>query len=792
MNRGKSDLTYFFSNLDPEKNVSAGGKGRYLTRLYKLGFPVPNGFIIMPNGFDGDKLKDETKKLIENNLKLLSVKNKTGKYAIRSSAIEEDSEQASFAGEFETVLGVITKNEVLQAIEKVHKSRQSNRVKSYYQQINKEENEDIAVIVQELINPTFSGVIFTADPITGNRSIMVGNYIHGLGEKLVGGKENPLEFTFNKQRGSYSGPSDLKKKSKNLFQLATKLETLFGPQDIEFAITKNKVFILQTRPITTLKLHNPLKGEWNFSLLGDFLWSSTNSSEAFSEVMTPLTWSVFSYYYEKTTPFKAKKLPSSIGNIGGRLYFNYSVMFSILSCAFGQRRALNSLEMLLGEVPKELGMIPTLNISVLKRIRIGTSVLRKFYNVNRIKKEVSNYLEKYDTELERSINQIEKTETLEALKFLWKTSFEPAGIEGYKMVLATGGDVFLLMSQLSEELSKLLNEADINILLSHLGGKNLASLGPLIGLSKVKRGEISKEEYYEKYGHRGYAEGEFSIPRPREIPNWLEEQLQIYSNSELNNITKLMSKQEEDYKSILEKLYANFPKKAKKIEKKLEKLYNASITREEVRSKTAKAAIPLRLFLTKIGKLTGLQDDIYFLTLEEMIEKRDYEDLKELIEKRKEIYHKQKSIEPYPTFIRGFFDPNEWINNPDRRTDVFNSYQQTIPQDYSEVITGFPGAAGIREGVVRFLKSPEEGHMLKTGEILVARATNIGWTILFPKVSAIITDIGAPLSHAAIVARELGIPAVVGCRNATMRLRTGMRVKVDGEKGMIHILKQST
>lgn len=106
----------------------------------------------------------------------------------------------------------------------------------------------------------------------------------------------------------------------------------------------------------------------------------------------------------------------------------------------------------------------------------------------------------------------------------------------------------------------------------------------------------------------------------------------------------------------------------------------------------------------------------------------------------------------------------------------------------SETLKGHAGAAGRVEGIVRILASPEEGEKLLPGEILVATTTNIGWTPLFPKAAAIITDIGAPLSHAAIVARELGIPAVVGCTNATVRLKTGDRVLVDGGQGRVQIL----
>jgi len=105
-----------------------------------------------------------------------------------------------------------------------------------------------------------------------------------------------------------------------------------------------------------------------------------------------------------------------------------------------------------------------------------------------------------------------------------------------------------------------------------------------------------------------------------------------------------------------------------------------------------------------------------------------------------------------------------------------------------EGITGFGGAVGVVEGVARVITSLADGESLQPGEVLVTTVTNIGWTPLFPRAAAVVTDIGAPLSHAAIVARELGIPAVVGCGNATLRVRTGDRVRVDGANGTVRVL----
>ncbi|MFG3441296.1 PEP-utilizing enzyme [Nonomuraea sp. NPDC047897] len=107
----------------------------------------------------------------------------------------------------------------------------------------------------------------------------------------------------------------------------------------------------------------------------------------------------------------------------------------------------------------------------------------------------------------------------------------------------------------------------------------------------------------------------------------------------------------------------------------------------------------------------------------------------------------------------------------------------------SETVTGFPGAPGVIEGVARVISSPEQGDRLRTGEILVTTLTNVGWTPMFPRAAAVVTDMGAPLSHASIVARELGTPAVVGTGNATIRLRDGDRIRVDGERGTVELLR---
>jgi pyruvate,water dikinase len=199
----------------------------------------------------------------------------------------------------------------------------------------------------------------------------------------------------------------------------------------------------------------------------------------------------------------------------------------------------------------------------------------------------------------------------------------------------------------------------------------------------------------------------------------------------------------------------------------------------------------IRAFALRAGELTGLGEDVFFLTMDEVLSLLAGDDsARRFIPTRKETYERYRALPPYPTIIVGRFDPFKWAADPNRRSDIYIANAPAAPRaaDAGAAINGFPGALGVVEGTVRRLDRPEDGGQLQPGEILVTTLTNIGWTPLFPRLAAIVTDLGAPLSHATIVARELGIPAVVGCGNATMRLKTGDRVRVNGGQGLVEIL----
>ncbi|HEX9440612.1 MAG TPA: PEP-utilizing enzyme, partial [Roseiflexaceae bacterium] len=188
------------------------------------------------------------------------------------------------------------------------------------------------------------------------------------------------------------------------------------------------------------------------------------------------------------------------------------------------------------------------------------------------------------------------------------------------------------------------------------------------------------------------------------------------------------------------------------------------------------------------GVLTGHGENLFFLSIDEILSVLGGDDAPlAAVSARRAAYARYAALPPYPALIRGRFDPFRWAADPQRRSDLFDARGAGAPA--GAAITGFPGAAGVVEGQARVIATADEGDQLRAGEILVTTVTNVGWTPLFPRAAAIVTDVGAPLSHAAIVARELGIPAVVGCGNATMRLHTGDRVRVDGGQGTVELLR---
>jgi phosphohistidine swiveling domain-containing protein len=788
-----SPMVRTFSELTAEERPLAGGKGSALACLTQAGYPVPDGLIILPTAFVGDDLTAGAWAQLQPHLDRLRRGAPKPTFAVRSSALSEDSAQASFAGEFETVLEVGGDEAIREAIHTVRRSRHSERVRAYSEAKGVEPLQDMAVVVQRMVPAEFSGVLFTADPVSGSRSQMAGNYVRGLGDKLVSGEATPLEFSLARPKGRHEGPPELKRFARKLFKLGKRLEKELGcPQDIEWAIAGGRLHLLQSRPITTLLGSNPVTGEFNDSLTGDYVWNCVNVGEAMSVVMTPFTWSMMRLAFDELNILPGY---SAVGNIGGRLYQNVTVGVSMLA-ALGQD---------FEGMAKEMGGVRDEYLETMDQYLFPlpeATLLAVLPNGLRAQRKQRAALKNLDAFLaanpgrSRALSRwVLEARTREELLRLMQEELEPQSLEAFWRSYATALQYSGQVGKLRRELAEMVGAEDADALLSNVSSHDelLASLGPVVGLTRLARGEMSREVYLEQWGHRGPFEAELSAPRPFEDPGWLDQQLATFARSPVD-VEAQLAAQRAQFDAAWERFESRYPRQARSMRRRLDRAAEAARVREAARSESMRLFWVVRTWVLRAGELTGTGEGAFFLTYEELLDLLAGKDTPtETIPARRQTYERYKALPPYPLIIRGRFDPIQWAADPNRRGDVFDSHgllpRLALKAPRENLILGMPGSAGRVEGLVRRLDSAEEGDALESGEVLVTSQTNIGWTLFFPRAAAIVTDVGAPLSHAAIVARELGIPAVVNCGNATMRLRTGDRVLVDGGRGEVEILE---
>ncbi|PLT49337.1 PEP/pyruvate-binding domain-containing protein [Bacillus amyloliquefaciens] len=789
-----NDCVKTFGELPAELYSFAGGKGSILSKMYQSGYPVPEGFVILPSAFQDGQFRHQAREAVDQYVNSIRSRHASALFAVRSSALSEDSAQASFAGEFDTVLNVKTDQDMFRAIDEVRRSAQSERVKAYSAVQGVEDEHEIAIVIQLMIPSEISGVLFTADPITGSRREMTGNYVYGLGEQLVSGEADAYSFKLARPKKKYDGPGEFRKYASKLYKLAKKLEKdLGGPQDIEWAAAGGTLYILQSRPITTLQAGNLETYEWNDSFSGDFLWTNTNIGEAIPDVMTPLTWSLLRNLDEESGIIPGYYVWS--GNICGRAYNNMSQPLSVLA-AFGLNPKGGKIGKMmsdtLGEIPAEM-KIPLYPFSKYELLKIIPKKLKPYLSkMKQAKKNMSSYLDESPEWCRNIEEKLKRAETERALLAIWNNEIYPYLCNAWFALISGGRDSAQSSSSLTSQLTKLAGIEDANLLLSNLRGKGgLASLEPIIGIDQVMKGRMSEEEYLRNQGHRGPHEYELSIPHPGENRDWLTKQIKEHKESGID-AEQLLLKQQRAHEQAFRRFEEKYPHKVKWLKAKMEKASEYANIRETTRSEFVRVYRTARAFALRAAEMTGMKDDIFFLYLHEITDLlAGKEPAVASIQARKQNYETYKKLPPFPSVINGRFNPFKWAEDPDRRADYYDAFMPAETDD-AHTLKGFAGAAGRVEGIVRVLDAPEDGDSFAAGEILVTSTTNVGWTPLFPRAAAIITDVGAPLSHAAIVARELGIPAVVGCGNATSKLKTGDRVAVDGGQGIVQLEPRQT
>jgi len=536
--------------------------------------------------------------------------------------------------------------------------------------------------------------------------------------------------------------------------------------------------------------YNPETGEWNDSLTGDYLWSSVNTREATPDVTTPYTWSALRFGFAQMT-----MLPrySPVGNICGRVYNNASVGATAFQ-ALGRRNSFDaSSRELYGIDPNEIGAwnVPLVPFGFRDRVHV-------FHNALQIMGKVRNALKSVDKFVETNPGWCETQHCVlpnygkEELVRWSDELLMPYLIKCFWWMASGAITQANLISKLRRDLLAVVSQDDTVALLSNVSSEDeiLSSLGIVAGLDRLRRGQMSREEYVQQYGHRGPHEVEMFVSRPAEDPYWIDEQLADLERTAVD-VDALLREQRARYEAALLNLRQAASRKFDSFQARLQEAARLTRLREAGRSEVVRTFWVSRVYALRAGDLCGLGADAFFLEYEELLRLlRGQNDFTDQIPARKTAYEKFSALPQYPTLIMGRFDPVVWAADPNRRTDIYDATGR-ISQRFAHQIKGLPGSAGRAEGRVRIVNSPEEGQQLQPGEILVTVTTNVGWTPIFPRAAAVVTDVGAPLSHAAIVARELGIPAVVGCFNATSTLKTGDRIRVDGGQGIVEVIEKA-
>ena len=843
--------TYIRALADEGLGLSEiGGKGQSLARLAAAGLPVPNGFHITTAGYDdfiaenqlgdpikvqlatiGDPANQATDRAAASIAAMITSQEipaaiaadivrayqqlDSPPVAVRSSATAEDLPEASFAGQQESFLNVSGSDQLLEAVRRCWASLWTARAMSYRAQHQIEPDKiSLAVVVQELIDAEVSGIAFTADPVTGDDAMIEINAAWGLGEAVVGGQVTPDTITVERAsrrimrtvintktvmtqitdsgttvepvpRDRQNTATLTESQTLRLVDLAILVEDLFkNPVDIEWCRTGDQLFVLQARPITSAIHPDP----WNDSRTGDFLWTNTNVGEAIPDVMTPATWSMVQVFL--TDAMATASIPPYVGygRIGGRIYLNISVLVTLSGAVGVNQRSYRSLtEEVFGRLPDDLEIPP---VKARKRDIIRAVLPMALHVIGEARRDarvLDAYLAEHPALCDRRRTDIAAVDSPVELADLWTEVLSPEFHRVSWMLSAATRSSGASFITTRKRLQSLVGDAAANALTAGLGAQagQLASLGLLDGLEQLAAGEIDRDTFNRRFGHRGPHEFEISLPRSGEDPHWINTQLAARATS-ATSYRDMLGVQEQKRHEAWVELEQRHPVHARILHHQLRVWAKISRDRERARSEVIRYFWVLRAYALRAGELTGLGDDIFFLDKAEIVRVLQGETISStLINRRRAAYQAYSALPKYPALIRGTFNPYLWAADPNRRSDI---YIEGSRSEANAAVRGFPGSAGVVEAPVRVLSDAAEGAALQPGEVLVTTITNVGWTPLFPRAAAVITDVGAPLSHAAIVARELGIPAVVGCGNATMRLKTGDRVRVDGTAGTVEVL----
>lgn len=795
-----------FFNPDSE-HPKAGGKFNGLVKLKQAGFNVPDFF--------GWHMEDQDSSTLEDWLKRLP----NSPVAVRSSALSEDGIEHSFAGQYESKLRVPNSKEtVVHAALEINQDAQSDRVKRYMQHgaVEQPKSSSIPLVIQSMIEPAWSGVLFTVDPVSGLRDRMVLSFVAGDAEALVGGEVNGASIQLPRWGMENGGepldstdvPEGLKPHLDALFKGGLGAENRLNmPADLEWAIDSNGVlYWLQMRPITTVQGLNPneLDSYLSNKALTQQVFTLGNIGEMMPGAVTPLTAEVFGGSIDaglidfasrsgvpKLNPNSERRY---VQTFYYRLFFNLSNLYDF--CRYTALNHKENIELSIVGRALESNSIP---LSTSK----ARSVLNFFGQVN--------YLLSSSRRLKR----------LEALCQLPETDWSDDGFvlltqlndarkimdEGFCHHFATssssGSNYTALVKTISAQykLDRQSAQGLANSWLTGIG--SVESADPLVRLQDLARNitsqlgsqvkstmepdtflnwiqteapESIRSEwilFLQRHGHRGIREAELATPTWAQKPEQLAELLlQLIGIPETAPSSPSKSNSPENKPQPKSFLLRYFLKKARSSVAQREKSKALSIF---LLSRLKSGYKKWGQWAVKNGIIHEAEDVFYLLTEELREATQSKGSLIEVVQRRKASYQICSQLH-FKDLTIGKPFPIQPIRSTATDKDVW---------------FGVPVSPGIARGKVRIVASQKDAQELSAEDILVAGFTDIGWTPYYGIVKGLITEMGSPLSHGAVVAREYGLPAVVGISGICSQLNEGDWIELNGLEGTVKRLSNS-
>ena len=864
-----------FREIDKTQLLLAGGKGSNLGELSKIhGIQVPEGFCVTTEAYqialeqneafytllaqlillkveDRDQIGEISRKIRQIIMEVeipsdvvkavthyLSQFGDEHAYAVRSSATAEDLPHASFAGQQDTYLNIIGKEAIMQHISKCWASLFTDRAVIYRIQNGFDHSQVyLSVIIQRMIFPQASGILFTADPITSNRKLLLIDASFGLGEALVSGLVSADSYKVQEDKivdkmiatkklaiyGLKEGGTETQQidpdqqqtqtlTEQQILQLARigrQIEAYFGcPQDIEWCLVDDTFYIVQSRPITTLYPIPEANDQENH------VYVSVGHQQMMTDPMNPLGLS----FYLLTTPAPMRKA-------GGRLFVD--ITHNLASPV--------SREILLDTLGQSDPLIKDALMSIIERgdfiksspndnKELSTSKSNKGMSTAGFQAQIENdptivsdLIKSSQTSIEELKQNIQTKSgsdlfdfILEDIQQLKKILFDPQSLG----VIMAAMDA---SSWINEKMNKWLGEKNVADTLSQSVPNNITSemglalldvadvirpypevidylqhvkddnfLDELVKFDGGQETQDATYAYLNKYGMRCVGEIDITRTRWSEKPTTLVPMiLNNIKNFEPNASNRKFEqgrqealKKEQELLDRLKQL-PDGEQKAKEIKRMIDLIQNFIGYREY-----PKYGMVNRYFVYKQALLKEAEqlvqanvihekEDIYYLTFEELHEvvrtnKLDYQ----IISKRKDEYKLYEKLTP-PRVITS---EGEIIVGEYKR--------ENLPP---EAIVGLPVSSGVIEGRARVILNMEDAD-LEDGDILVTSFTDPSWTPLFVSIKGLVTEVGGLMTHGSVIAREYGLPAVVGVENATKLVRDGQRIRVHGTEGYIEIL----